>query len=74
MADVTRAGTPVDEKSQRLAKRRLALQIHRLHGAVMQAELEIVEFEDNILRRKEQIAATLEQIADLEEQLNPAAT
>lgn len=56
MADLTSGGAPVDERSRRLLSRKQQLQLHRLRGSILEAELGIAQAEDQIERYREQIA------------------
>lgn len=69
MPDLTAGGKPVDARSQRLAVRRLELEIANQRTQMLRWEIEIEEARDNIERRTENIAATEVRIKELEAQI-----
>lgn len=69
MADITSGGRPAAERNESIYQRRIELQVMRHRASVLEAELEIEQKQDEIVRLRERIDGALKQIETAEAEL-----
>jgi hypothetical protein len=70
MSDLTSAGQPSIERSERIKRRKVEVHLLRLRASAIDAECDIEQMEMGIEKKRQQIEDTLQQIVEREKELN----
>lgn len=65
MADRTPGGKPVDDAARLLKRRRIELELKVLETDIMRNEVDIMQFDAEIARRREVIAGIQQRVTEL---------